>query len=166
MNQVLSAGRLSDGTKFSQQVTRDFSAATSGTGARVDAGYFKPLELSAKQFQTALAAAAKVNRFPTQTTTQNAALQRLVMADASAQSVKLVRFRANGDSWAVEKNALGIPLNKWNDGVASVQVSGEPYCRVYGVRFAQPYTGGGTFDPPLLTSGFRLNGSFTVSACQ
>lgn len=159
--------RLGNVSAYSKKAHDEFAAATAKAGAKVDASYFKPLEKNGPVFASALAEAAKKDRFPSTMTLSDGTLQAKAQSAGTALGGKLVRFRMTPGQWSVAKNDIGIPLYKWNVGAVNLKVGSESYCRVYpDVQFTGTYTGGGTYAAPEYYSGISSSASYKVSVCK
>lgn len=57
------------------------------------------------------------------------------------------------DSWEIEKNELGVPLNRYQGGFVVLQVPGEKYCQVRSFTLREEYAGSGKYQK---ASGVRF----------
>ncbi|MEK7723272.1 MAG: hypothetical protein AAB336_02900 [Acidobacteriota bacterium] len=63
----------------------------------------------------------------------------------------ILKIGFEGSVWLIEKNDLGIPLNRYKRGYiwAKVKDDDQPYCRLYAFYLQQNYTGGGGYGQPF-----------------
>lgn len=65
----------------------------------------------------------------------------------NAATVKVHKIGFEEANWLIEKNALGIPLNRYKQGYIWVRDSADdhPYCHLYIIYLQQDYAGGGQY---------------------
>ncbi|MBJ6763260.1 hypothetical protein JGU66_21030 [Myxococcaceae bacterium JPH2] len=157
--------RFKNPAEHVKQVTSEFGELIAPTGVTVGADHFKPLEVQAKKFKDALAAAVRVDRFPKAWATSDAKLNGPVAAQVKSFGGTLVKLRTSGTT-VIEKNDLGIPLAQSTRGAALVRVASDGgFCRLYeDLGFSGTYKGGGSYAPLTYSSG--IEDSFRVTACS
>ncbi|MBU8897764.1 hypothetical protein DRW03_04035 [Corallococcus sp. H22C18031201] len=157
--------RFKDPATHVKQVTAEFAEVTTSSGVTIGADHFKPLEVQAKKFKEALAAASRVDRFPKDWSTSDAKLNGPVAAQVKAFGGTLVKLRTSGATM-IEKNDLGIPLAQSTRGAALVRVASDGgFCRLYeDLGFKGTYKGGGSYAPLTYSSG--IEDEFRVTACS
>jgi hypothetical protein len=157
---------LRDPAKYATERHTRFTTATEVLGAKVDRSVFAPLEANAQPLKDAIAEAAKKDAFPKDQSTQDPQLAGPLQADAAKQKIQVIKVRTSGANWAISKNDVGIPTEKWNTGFAKVKVGSEAFCRVIRIEGSATYAGGGTYGAPFIKGGLELaRKNFTVSNC-
>lgn len=157
--------RFKDPAAHAKQVALELSEYTTPAGVTFGADHFKPLEVQAKKFKEALAAAVRVDRFPKAWATNDAKLNGPVSAQVKSFGGTLVKLRTSGTT-VIEKNDLGIPLAQTTRGAALVRVASDGgFCRLYeDLGFTGTYKGGGSYAPLTYSSG--IEDQFRVTACS
>lgn len=67
----------------------------------------------------------------------------------NAATLKVHKAGFEEANWLIEKNALGIPLNRYKHGYIWARDSADdhPYCHLYIIYLQQDYAGGGSYGP-------------------
>lgn len=79
---------------------------------------------------------------------RDAALEQMIKTKLkNAATVKTLKIGIMHSNWQIEKNDLGIPINRYREAFIWGKDSSDdhPYCHVYGFVIQQDYTGGGTY---------------------
>lgn len=79
---------------------------------------------------------------------RDAALEKLIKTKLkNAASVNTLKIGIMHSNWQIEKNDLGIPINRYREAFIWGKDSSDdhPYCHVYGFVIQQDYTGGGIY---------------------
>ena len=151
-----------DPSERSQLVTRstpDFF--TMAISARARAAYYKQERvnetrksaLNAALDSLAASAAKKLSLYKPSATLfafrNQPAEQLMIRILQNATTIKVHRIGLKEADWLIEKNAFGIPLDRYKHGFIWVRDSNDehPYCHLYTVHVQQNYAGGGGYGP-------------------
>ena len=151
---------FSDPAAYLAKLREPYAAAIRTYGLVLDAEVLGKLEANAKRYPAALAAAAKVSRFPA-----GLRSDAQITAAATDRMADIGKVLAAGfdDDWTVSKNDLGVPEYKWNNGHLKVQATGEAHCRIYKANLQMTHEGRGRYAKPHLKS---VADDYQVSRCK
>jgi hypothetical protein len=67
--------------------------------------------------------------------------------------LKIHKIGLANQEWLIEKNALGIPINRFKRGYVWVTdtTNDYPYCHLYQISLIQDYSGSGTYGATYMT---------------
>ena len=85
---------------------------------------------------------------PNQFELRDAAIEQMMKAKLkNAPTLKISKIGVLHANWQIEKNDLGIPVNRYREAFIWGKDSSDdhPYCHVYGFVIQQDYAGGGTY---------------------
>jgi len=143
------ASMLLDPNKYFDKLQKARDADNAAMGTEPVAADNSVVEGWLKELQAKVDATAPQGKFPSakghDSTIESSAAKAVKRIYPEA---KVVASHMDAAGWTIEKNGLGIPLNRYRSGQLAFSLPGSKWCLHRTFNWVEAYSGAGNYEPP------------------